>query len=160
MLRHLKITLICTIALWGFVGSLHNVTDWNGTLGAVTATTSMATFEGGGDSWRATSQPVIIWLGALFIMLSKFTAAVLCAVGGIKMWQAKHLSSDEFNQSKELALAGVAVAVIMLFGGFIVIAEGWYELWRSEVMREPVLQTAFRYAGIITLIGIFVASKD
>ncbi|MFT6056479.1 MAG: hypothetical protein ACJAS2_000754 [Pseudohongiellaceae bacterium] len=27
----------------------------------------------------------------------------------------------------------------MLFGGFIVIAEGWFELWRSEFLRGPSL---------------------
>ena len=160
MLRQMKIALICTVALWGFVGSFHNFFDWNGTLGAVTAVTSMSTFDGGSDSWKATSQPVLIWAGALFIALSKMAAAVLCAVGGLKMWQAKTQNSEDFNQAKNLALAGCAVAVIMLFGGFIVIAESWYELWRSDVMRGPVLETAFRYAGMISLIGIFVAAKD
>lgn len=48
----------------------------------------------------------------------------------------------------------------MLFGGFIVVAESWYELWRSETMLGPVLQSAFRYAGMIALIAVFVASKD
>ena len=160
MLRHAKIILIWTVALWGFLGSLHNILDWSGTFGAVAAVTSMATFDGGSDSWQATSQPIILWAGALFIVLSKLTAAAMCSIGGFKMWQAKAQSSGDFNQSKEIALAGCAVVVIMLFGGFIVIAEGWYELWRSDVMRGPVLETAFRYAGMITLIAIFVATKD
>lgn len=50
--------------------------------------------------------------------------------------------------------------VIMLFGGFIVIAETWFELWRSEVMRDPVLGSAFRYAALMLLIALFVANKD
>ena len=148
MLRHLKIVLVWTVALWGFVGLLHNIMDWSGTFGAVAAVASMATFDDGSASWQATSQPIILWAGALFIVLSKFSAAVMCSIGGLKMWQAKAQTSDDFNQAKEIALAGCAVAVIMLFGGFIVIAESWYELWRSDVMRGPVLETAFRYAGI------------
>ena len=160
MLRSVKIALICTVSLWGTIGALHNIIDWQGTIGAVGAVTSMSTFEGGSDSWNATSQPILLWAGALFIVLSKITAAVLCALGGLKMWQTKAQSSADFNQAKDLALAGCAVAVIMLFGGFIVIAESWYELWRSDVMRGPVLETAFRYAAMIITIAIFVALKD
>lgn len=160
MLRHAKIALICTVALWGFLGAFGNLMNWNGALGGVAAVTSMSTFEGGSNSWQATSQPIFIWAGALFIMVSKMASAVLCTVGGLKMWQAKTLSPDDFNQAKDMALTGCAIAVLMLFGGFIVIAEGWYELWRSDVMRGAALETAFRYAGMITLIAIFVASKD
>nr|MDA3933179.1 DUF2165 family protein [Gammaproteobacteria bacterium] len=60
----------------------------------------------------------------------------------------------------EIALTGCMIAVIMLFGGFIVIAESWFELWRSDVMRGPVLESAFRYGGMIMLIALFVATKD
>jgi predicted small integral membrane protein len=48
----------------------------------------------------------------------------------------------------------------MLFGGFIVVAEGWFELWRSAAMRAEVLDAAFRYGGMIALIGLLVATGD
>jgi predicted small integral membrane protein len=160
MLRLTKIALIFAVVLWGLFGAIHNLMDWQGTQGAVTAATSMSTFEGGAESWQATSNSVVVLLGALFIMLSKLTAATLCSAGGWKMWQARNQSAADFNKAKELALAGCAVAVFMLFGGFVVIAETWFELWRSDVMRGPVLGSAFRYAGLIALIGIFVQAKD
>ena len=160
MLRVVKIILIWVVSVWGLLGAFHNVVDWSGTFGAVAAVTSMSTFDGGSDSWQATSQPILLWAGALFILLSKVATTIFCAAGGMKMWQARTLNSDEFNKSKDMALVGCAVAVIMLFGGFIVIAEGWFELWRSDLMRGPVLETAFRYAGMITLIAIFVSIKD
>ncbi|GAC21150.1 DUF2165 family protein [Paraglaciecola arctica] len=47
----------------------------------------------------------------------------------------------------------------MLFGGFIIIAESWFELWRSESMLGPVLQSAFRYGGFIGFIALFVVAK-
>jgi predicted small integral membrane protein len=160
MLRYAKITLIWTVALWGFLGAVHNFMDWNGTLGAVTAVTSMSTFDGGADSWQASTQPLLVWVGALFIVFSKLLVAFFCAVGGWKMWLARAKNAGGFDGAKETALVGCAVAVIMLFGGFIVIAESWYELWRSDLMRGPVLESAFRYAGMIALIGIFVGMKD
>lgn len=152
--------MILTVALWGLVGAIHNVADWNGTLGAVGAVTSMVTITGGADGWQATSSPIIIWAGALFIMLSKLAACVLCTKGGIGMWRAKISDIAAYNTAKNLALSGCGVALIMLFGGFIIIAESWFELWRSESMLGPVLQSAFRYGGFIGLIAVFVASKD
>ena len=160
LLRTLKIGLVITVALWGFTGALGNVLDWGQTTGAVSVVTSMNSFEGGAESWQASTSPVLIWLGALFIMLSKVTTGVLSTVGAGRMWQARTGSAVDFAAAKSFALAGCAVAVIMLFGGFIVIAESWFELWRSESGISMALTAAFRYAGMIALIGIFVATAD
>ena len=160
MIRTAKIALIVTVALWGFIGALGNILDWNQALGAVTAVTSMGSFEGGNERWQATTNPMVIWLGALFIMLSKVTTGVMCAVGAKKMWQARSGDAAGFNAAKAFGLTGCVVAVIMLFGGFLVIAESWFELWRSESGIRMALDDAFRYAGMITLIAIFVAVTD
>lgn len=160
MLRIMKILLVLGVALWGILGAYGNLADWSGTTGAVKAATSMVTFEGGADKWQATSNPVIVTAGALFIMLSKVIAGFLCLMGARQMWAARTADAAEFAKAKILALTGCAVAVFMLFVGFIVIAEGWFELWQSDVMRGPVLGSAYRYAGMIALIAIFVGSRD
>ncbi len=160
MLRNIKILLVVGVALWGGVGAFGNVMDWNGTLGAVGAATSMATFDGGAEHWKATSFPIVLWLGALFIMLSKAIAGVMSVLGAQRMWAARNGDASAFAAAKEIALAGCGVAIFMLFVGFIVIAESWFELWRSDVMRGPVLDSAFRYGGMIALIAIFVGMRD
>ena len=159
MIRIVKIGLIITVVLWGLVGALGNILDWDETRGAVAAVTSMGSFEGGAESWQATSSPVVIWLGVLFIVLSKISAGILCVVGAGRMWQSRKGSAAEFAAANRIALAGCGIAVIMLFGGFIVIAESWFELWRSESM-SAVLTAAVRYGSMIALIGIFVAMPD
>ncbi len=160
MLRTTKILLVLTVSLWGFVGAFHNVIDWGGTTGAVGAATSMATFDGGAESWQATANPVVVWIGALLITLSKVVVGVMCIIGALRMWRTRGSDAVTFSAAKEFALAGCAIAMIMLFGGFIVIAESWFELWRSDAMRDPVLESAFRYGGMITLIALFVGMKD
>lgn len=160
MLRKAKSIMIFTVALWGFLGVLHNLIDWPGTLKAIGAVTSMLTIEGGADSWQATSNPIVIWSGALFIVLSKLITGVLCTIGAIGMWRAHGPDLVAYNSAKYIALTGCAAAIIMLFGGFVVVAESWFELWRSEAMLGPVLGSAFRYGGMITLIALFVSSKD
>jgi predicted small integral membrane protein len=92
-------------------------------------------------------------------MLSKLSAGILCVVGAGRMWQSRNGSVADFSAAKGVALAGCGIAVIMLFGGFIVIAESWFELWRSEAMGA-VLSAAVRYGSMIALIAIFVAVPD
>ena len=80
MLRTTKILLILTVVLWGITGAFFNIIDWSGTTGAVAAVISMLTFDGGAESWQAMSSPTIIWIGALFIMLSKLSTSVMCLI--------------------------------------------------------------------------------
>lgn len=160
MLMKAKTALIAFVAIWAFSSALQNTIDWQGTIGAVIATTSMTTIEGGDTSWKATSQPVITWTGALFILLSKVIAGALCALGALRMWKYHSKDIVAFNKAKNIAITGCLIAIIMLFGGFIVIAEGWFELWRSETLRAPVIESAFRYACMISLIALIVASPD
>ena len=160
MLRIMKIVLILCVALWGLLGTFGNLHDWSGTMGGVEVTTSMSTFEGGTEDWRATSNPVIIIAGALFILISKALAGVLCLVGAWRMWVARTGNAAAFAKAKTLALTGCAVAMFMLFGGFIVIAESWFGLWQSKELHDPVLASAFRYAGMVALIAIFVGAKN
>lgn len=158
MLRIIKILLVLSVFVWGAFGAFGNLIDWGGTTGAVEAVASMSTFEGGAEDWRATTNPALILLGALFIVLSKIIAAVLCLIGAGRMWSARKANTGTFNEAKAFALSGCGVAIFMLFLGFIAIGEGWFELWRSDVFRDLAGQSAFRYAGMIGLIAIFVAS--
>jgi predicted small integral membrane protein len=156
----MKILLVLSVALWALFGLLGNLTDWDGTVGAVAAVTSMATLESGAEHWQATSNKAVILAGAVFILLGKAMAGLMCLVGTWRMWSTRGADAAAFNASKTVALTGCAVAVFMLFMGWIVIAETWFELWNSNVMRGPVLGSAFRYGGMIALIALFVSMRD
>lgn len=160
MIRTAKIGLIVVAALWGYVGALGNILDWNQALGSVAAVTSMGTFEGGSDSWQAMTSPLLSWLGALFIVSGKLAAGVMCTVGARRMWQSRSNSAADFVEAKQFALAGCAVGAIMLFGGFLVIAESWFELWRTDGLIRFALTDAFRYGGMLILIAIFVGQQE
>ncbi|MGB0495308.1 MAG: DUF2165 family protein [Kangiellaceae bacterium] len=160
MLVKLKILLVLTVALWALTSAYQNIESWNGTIAAVKSTTSMTAFDSDDSNFQATSNIMIIWIGAIFILISKLATGILCSIGAIRMWRAKINDMAGFDAAKNTALTGCAISMLMLFGGFIVVAENWFELWRSESMRGPVLESAFRYAGMIAFISIFVATKD
>ena len=159
-LRLTKAALIAAVAVWAAASLLQNLLNWSATLDAVRATTSMATFDAGPGSWQATANPIIVWLGALFIAGGKLVAAALCGVGAVGMWRARASQDGRYAASRRTALIGCGAALFMLFAGFIVIAEVWFGLWHSESLREPVLESAMRYAASIALIALFVASTE
>jgi len=160
MLRIAKVLLVLSVALWGLLGALGNVAGWKGTTDAVASVTSMATFLGGAESWQATTNPAVILAGAAFIVLFKVISAILCLAGAWQMRSARRSDTVTFGQSKTLALVGCAVAVLGLFGGWIVIGEGWFEFWRSDALREAAGGGAFRYGGFIALIALMVGARD
>ena len=160
MLRIMKILLVLSVAAWALAGAFGNVDDWEGTVGAVAATASMATFEGGPESWRAVDNRAVALAGAVFILSMKIIAGLLCLIGAQRMAAARGGDAAAFQAAKSLALTGCAVAVFMLFFGWIVIAETWFELWRSDVFRPLALDSAFRYAGLIGVIALFVNTRD
>jgi predicted small integral membrane protein len=160
MLRIIKIVLVLTVAVWGLIGVLGNIVDWGGTTGAVGAATSMSTFDPVPASGRATSNAAVIFAGAMFIVLLKALTGLLCLAGAWRMWGARSADAATFGKAKAFALTGCGVAVFMLFMGWIVIAETWFELWRSPEMRSAALDAAFRYAGFIGLIALFVGARE
>lgn len=160
MLRYMKILLILGVAVWATVGALHNFLHWEGTLSSVRSATSMSTFAGGSESWQATGNLALAWLGALFIVSGKLFSAGYCYAGVAAMYRARHANRDTFQQAKQRAVTGCAIALFMLFFGFIVVAETWYEMWRSELLRVIALQSAFRYGGMIALVALFVAQPE
>lgn len=160
VLRIVKILLILSIAVWALLGAFGNVFDWSGTTGAVEAATSMSTFDSVPASGRATSNPVVVVLGAAFITLLKVATGALCLFGVWQMWSARAADATSFAKAKIYALTGCGVALFMLFAGWIVIAETWFELWRSPAMLEPVLGSAFRYCGTIGVIALFVGARE
>jgi hypothetical protein len=41
-----------------------------------------------------------------------------------------------------------------------VIAETWFEAWRSDLLRDVALNSAFRYCGMIGVIALFVGMRE
>lgn len=160
MLRFVKILLVLAVAAFGLIGAFGNVTDWEGTTGGIGAATSMATFEGGAENWKATTNPVLIGIAAVMIPLLKFLSGALCLWGAWAMFGARRSGGGAFERAKQPALAGMGVMILLIFGGWIVLAESWFEMWRSEVLRELSLQSAYAYIASVGVIALLVGQRD
>jgi predicted small integral membrane protein len=160
MLRIMKILLAASVALWGLLGAVGNLMNWSATTGAVAAVTSMSTFPGGPERWQATTNPAVILAGALFILLAKIATGLLCAAGSWRMWTVRNQDAATFAHAKTLVLSGCVIAILMLFIGFAIIGEGWFEFWRSEELRETAGAPAFHYSAMIALIALLITARN
>ena len=157
-LRISKACLIGLVGLWGLIGGIQNLTQIAIGYDSV-ATVFNPTDVSGLADWQSIQAPLILWIAWTVIPLSKFGGSVFCFLGARSMLQARSLDADTFNRSKSLALVGCCIMLAMLFGGFIVAAETYFQLWQTE-LGDFALPMAFRYIGCIALIAIFVQQSD
>jgi len=158
MLRISKIVLLLLVGLWGLIGGIGNFTQIGTGFDLVAAVLNPQNVAGLA-SWQRIESPLIVWTVWVIIPLSKLVAAGLIFFGSWQMWRARRLGADAFNHAKSLALVGCSIAIAMLFGGFIVAAETYFQLWQTE-LGALALPIAFRYIGCIALIAILVQQPD
>lgn len=159
MLRAVKIVLVALVALWGLIGAFGNLTHLGGTYDAVRTVAAMEGVEGINGGPPSTENSIIVWLGVALIVIGKIAAAVFCGAGAVAMARSAGGSASEFQHAKRLALVGCGAAIVMLFGGFAVIGESFFQMWQTPV-GQLAGAGAFRYAGYIALIAIFVGQED
>ena len=75
------------------------------------------------------------------------------------MWSSRALESAHFNKAKEFAIAGCGIAIAMLFGGFFVVGEVYFDLWMTP-LGDVALPNAFRMIGCIGVIALIVGQSD
>ena len=159
MLRMVKILLILSVAAYCILGMIANVDDWPRTLGSIRGVVSMIQVDGGPGRWQATTSPAVVLIGGIFIVLFKTIAGLLCLAGAWRMWTQRRADLATFAQAKTLGLVGCGVAILGLHFGWVVIAEQVFDLWRAKLLAQSA-NTAFRYAGSIALIAIFVSMGE
>ena len=123
--------------------------------------TSMSSFvdeEASAPLWRTTS-PVIVSAGVLLIIAGKLGAFAFCSAGAFRMFMARKADNARFAAAKQWAIVGCGFAVVMLFGGFMVVGETMYLMWAFPD-GEHSAAAAFRYGGFIALIMIFIAQPE
>lgn len=159
MVRLVKILLIALIALWGLVGAAANFSHLDTAYEAVRSVTLMPTFPTeAAPPWR-TESPVIVWLGVALIVSGKVAAAVFCGLGAAMMFKQRRADGEVFQHAKRFALVGGGLALAMLFGGFTLIGETLYAMFRHPD-HVKAAEGAFRIGGFLALIMIFVGQPE
>lgn len=154
-----KVILVFLVGLqaWFFVAS--NLANWGMGVQAVASVMSMQGVTGHSvNIFPVIESPVLHVIGFLFILAGEFLVGAFALKGASDLWISRK-NVAEFNASKENAIVGCAMAIVVWFGGFIVIGGAWFHLWQSE-SGINTLAAAFVFAMTAGLVLLFVDRAD
>ncbi len=158
VVRTIKIALIMLVGLWGLISGLGNLAMTDSGFIA-TAEVVGADGRSGVVDWQRIESPPLIWAAWALLPLGKLAIALLCFYGAWRMWLSRRAPGDEFNAAKAVALLGCGIAIAMLFGIFMVVADTYFRFWLTE-SSSRVMPIAFRYVCSIGIIALFVNQPD
>ncbi len=158
-IRYVKIFMVLSVGVWGLIGTFGNLAGLSDVYNEVLKVTSMAAIpEDFGPPWR-TGNPVIVWLGVLFIVLGKVAALVGGGYGGAVMLKHVSAPAEQFSKAKTWAVAGCGLAFGLMFFSFTVMGESAFFMFYDAV-HAGAAALAFRFAGSFALIALFVAQPE
>ena len=159
MIRISKIFLVAAVGALILLVAINNVTDYDTNYDVVSHVMSMDEVPPGSPlACRAITNPTLHRLLYGFIIATEFVAASLILVGGWKLWRMRGTEAPSFNAAKDVAIAGLALAVGLYLFGFMSIGGEWFQMWRSGTYNMQ--QAAFRSIGCAGLILIFLGQRD
>jgi predicted small integral membrane protein len=101
----------------------------------------------------------LTWLALAVIMLGELGVGVLGFLGAFQLFKERSGSDDNFNAAKSNAIAAGALGMLVWYGFFIVLGEGYFHMWQTEVGLGSV-EGAFRYGTVCAVLMLYIKSGD
>jgi predicted small integral membrane protein len=159
-IRYLKIVLVALVGLLGLLYFAGNVSNWSAGLGAVAYVVGMQGHEiYVSHIFPSVSHPALVTIAYLIILAGELLVGVLSLKGAWDLWRARHTSSDAFNAAKTYAILGTGMALLVWFGGFIVIGSALFQMWQTQ-MGSNSFHDAFIFAAMSGLVLLFLTQPD
>jgi predicted small integral membrane protein len=158
--RYLKITLVVFVGLTGFLFVAGNIANWDAGLGAVGYVLSMEGHElYGSHIFPPVTNPTLVTIAYLVILAGEFLVGALCFKGAWDLWSARNGSAEVFNASKTFAVLGTGMAMVVWFGGFVVIGAVLFQMWQTQIGAGS-FHDASIFAAFGGLVLLFVSRQD
>jgi predicted small integral membrane protein len=116
------------------------------------------TFSSSRIHYRSLDNPINFHVGYVLIILMEILMSVCCLRGGWLLF--KHLKSDSitFHASKNWAVLGITLGILIWFFGFEVIGGEWFAMWQSTSWNG--LNSAERIVSFLILTLILLQHRD
>jgi len=151
--------MLLGLALFAFLVTFNNLTDYDSNFQFVRHVLSMdTTFEGNEAMYRAITTPFMWHAGYWLIIAGEGLTFVLLAWGGLQMLAARAATAAQFQRAKQMAVLGATVGFLVWFVGFMAIGGEWFLMWQSDTWNGQ--QPAFRFYMSILAVLIFVMQHD
>ena len=157
--RIAKIVMVGSLALFAFVVTFDNLTDYDSNFEFVRHVLSMdTTFPGNALQYRRVTSPAL-WNSAYWLIIfGEGLTSLTLAAAAVALMRALRSDADRFNRSKRFVLIGAMLGFLVWFFGFMVVGGEWFQMWQSHSWNGQ--EAAFRFYLTILGVLIFVNQKD
>lgn len=156
--RASKVIFTWAVALFASFVVFNNLTDYDSNYLFVVHVLKMdTTFPENKAMWRAIESPAIHHAFYWLIIFGEAAVAILCWVGGFRLIKSIN-DARNFNRSKDVAIAGLTVGIILWFTGFITIGGEWFLMWQSEAWNGQ--EAAFRLVVVFAIVLLYLIQPD
>ena len=160
MIRLVKIILIVFVGLQGLFYFIANTLNFEYALMAVEEILSQR------DSpvyqnhiIPPITNPILTKAALIAIMTGELLVGLISFKGALDLFAVRNASAEAFNNAKTYAILGCAMALIVWFGFFTVIATALFQMWQGQVGAGS-FQGAFIYLGTSAFVMLFVNQPD
>lgn len=154
VVRHLcQAALVAAVALFFTLVAFGNVTDYQSNWQFVRHVLSMdTTFPDSSLHWRAITDPVLQGTAYRLIIAVQIITAALLWASVIRLLMTAR--STAFARSKDLAIAGLTLGLLLYMVGFIAIGGDWFAMWQSQIWNGQ--QKAFEFVAMTGIVLVIV----
>jgi len=159
-IRLLKIILVMFVGLQGCLYVAGNLANWDSGLSAVGYVLGMEGHEVYGNHiFPPITNPVLVTIAFLSIISGEFLVGALSLTGAWHLWRERRSDAESFNSAQKFAILGAGMAMVVWFGGFVVIGGALFQMWQTQVGTGS-FEGAFIYGATSALVLLFVNSPD
>lgn len=101
----------------------------------------------------------LTYLALLMIMVAELVVGVLGFVGAFLMFNHRKGSTEDFSIAKTPAISAGVLGMLVWYGFFVVIGEGYFQMWQTETGLGSA-EGAFRYGTICAIFMFYIATKN
>jgi predicted small integral membrane protein len=154
-IRLSKLLMTAGLAVWAFLVTLGNLTDYDSNWRFVRHVLAMdSIFAGSTLTWRAITDPSIQALAYWTIIAVEGMTSLAFVAATVLM--ARNLTADKaaFQRAKSVTAIGIALAFGLWFIGFMAVGGEWFAMWQSSQWNGQ--DAAFRITMIMLAVGVYV----
>jgi predicted small integral membrane protein len=159
LFRFAKVITIFAIGIMSLIIVIGNTTDYYTNYYFVEHVIKMdSIFPDSNVHYRSINNPALFHAVYIFIIVLETMMTFFCLKGSWLLF--KNLKSDPaiFQASKNWAVAGLILGIIIWFFGFEVVGGEWFAMWQSVTWNG--LGSAERILGFLVLTLILLQFKD
>src|SRR5258705_8933262 len=159
LFRVAKIISVASIALMSLLVVFGNTTDYFTNFLIVEHVLKMdTTFPESHTHYRSIDSTIFFHAGYILIILLETLMAFCCIKGSWLLFKNLRSNNVLFHASKNWAVAGIIIGIVIWFLGFEVVGGEWFAMWQSKIWNG--LSSAERIVSFLELILILLHLKE